>query len=255
MFIYLVTARGGPVIKNYFLESITIFLMVFTLLFSLLSKKLLLEFNYCNLSKAGISVVILGVLIFKLNFFFFDQAQSFIKNYTNLIISSYSLALLIIFFIISLILNYLGFKKQFLIVLIIVFANIFVNSNHLALKKVKFYLNWVEPYYIIANLIKSNFQDKNRNLIINTILNRFTYNDAQRRIKTVASQILRLDNKEYYLYLCEGLDCNFDKPNTSIITDNLEFIKLLEKEKFSKEILIDHKDNLSLTKTVYIFNN
>ena len=253
LFIYYFTKRGGPVIVNYFLESITISLIFLAVLSSQFIKKFFLIFNNNNYFLIVIFIFFLGTIIFLVNFFYFNEISILIKNYheNKTIFNSIAYAILTIF----LILFVLKFKKQFYILTLIIFLIIFFRSSHYSIKAVKFSLNWVEPYYVISNLAKSNLETEKRNLIFSSILNRNDILDAEERIWQIAFQILELNRNEFYMHWCKGFGCNHNLPNTSIITDDLQYIDSLKKENFVASVLINKIENMTLSKTLYLLKN
>jgi hypothetical protein len=200
-----------------------------------------------------IFIFFLGTFIFLVNFFYFNEISILINNYhyNKTIVNSIAYIILI-FFLISFILK---FKKQFYIMTLIIFLIILFRSSHYSIKDVKSSSNWTEPYYIISNLIKSNFETEKRNLIFNAILNRSDILDAEVLIRQIAFQIFELNQNELYMYWCKGFSCNHNLPNTSIITDDLQYIDSLKKENFVASVLINKIDNMTLSKTLYLLKN
>jgi hypothetical protein len=253
LFIYYITKRGGSVIVNYFLESITISLIFLAVLSSQFIKKFFFIFNNNNYFLMVIFIFFLGTFIFLVNFFYFNEISILFKNYreNKTIVKSIVYVILTIF----LILFILKFKKQFYILTLIIFLIIFFRSSHYSIERAKFFLNWAEPYYVISNLAKSNLETEKRNLIFNSILNRSDILDAEVRIRQVAFKILELNQNEFYMHWCKGFSCNHNLPNTSIITDDLRYIDSLKKENFVASVLINKIENMTLSKTLYLLKN
>ena len=254
LLIYYVTERGGPVIKNYFLESITISLIFLAVLSSRLIKNFFLIFSINNNFLISIFIIFFAVLIFLINLFNLNEIRNFYYNNIN-IINEKMLWILIISFsslIISFSFFILNFKKQFYILFFSIFLIVFFESSLQSIKQLKKGMDWLEPYYVVSNLIKLNHETEKKNLIFHASLNRSDFDDAERRVRRIAFTILEVNPEDYKMYVCKGSNCNRFNNNTNIITDDLEYISLLNKENFISNVLIDKSKNLTLNKTLYL---
>jgi len=253
LLIYYLTERGGPAIKNYFLESITISLIFFAVLFCHFIKKVFFIFNYNNYILIVIFNIFFSISIFFTNFVFLNEISLFFKNYhvnktlVNVLVYIILLILLILFIF--------KFKKQFYILSLVVFIIIFFRSSHYSIKKFKHSSDYWETYYEISRLIKLNFEVDKRNIIFNAILNGTDVLDAENRVRNIAIVILELSQNEYNSYLCTGFKCDHSLQNISIITDDLHYINSLKVKNFKKIVLIDKEHNTSLSKSLYLLKN
>jgi hypothetical protein len=253
LLIYYLTERGGPAIKNYFLESITISLIFFAVLFCHFIKKVFFIFNYNNYILIVIFNIFFSISIFFTNFVFLNEISLFFKNYhvnktlVNVLIYIILLILLILFIF--------KFKKQFYILSLVVFIIIFFRSSHYSIKKFKHSSDYWETYYEISRLIKLNFEVDKRNIIFNAILNGTDVLDAENRVRNIAIVILELSQNEYNSYLCTGFKCDHSLQNISIITDDLHYINSPKVKNFKKIVLIDKEHNTSLSKSLYLLKN
>ena len=54
------------------------------------------------------------------------------------------------------------------------------------------------------------------------------------------------------LNVCKSLDCNYNVPDTIIITDNFQYINFLNNKNFLSQILIKKSQNNSLKYDLYL---
>ena len=112
--------------------------------------------------------------------------------------------------------------------------------------------DWIEPYYIIVNTVKSNIEVSNKKIIIHTKLNRSSFKDAERRMRSVLFKILKFSKNDYYSNVCVGLKCDIETKDLIIITDDLKYSEYLKKEKFQRYNLIKKENNLTLNNDVHL---
>jgi hypothetical protein len=251
LFVYYITQRGGPVISNYFIDSITISLICLSVLLSLTIKKIFLKLFYNNYFKIIICIISLGIFFTLINIFNFNKIKILRINFLENELLIYSI--IFFFLLIASIFFIFKFNKQLLILSISIFLIISFGSSHLSVNTMKTRQDWVEPYYFLSHLIKSE-TDLRKKIIFYATLNAHDVNDAQIRLSSIAKLIFAL-NKEYDLNICKGLDCDYNAPDTIIITDNLQYINFLKNKNFVSQILIEKSQNNSLKYDLYLLKN